>query len=116
MAAAPQLHKRYRNARNITLGHGDAHVWNCFLPRNGSDDVRWFDWDGWRVRVPTNDLAYMMAVHWYPERRQRLERTLLDHYHSVLLENGVRSYDRAGMQEDYRLSVLWHTTTPARRD
>jgi hypothetical protein len=112
MAAAPQLHKRYRNARNITLGHGDAHVWNCFLPRNGSDDVRWFDWDGWRVRVPTNDLAYMMAVHWYPERRQRLERTLLDHYHSVLLENGVRSYDRAGMQEDYRLSVLWHTTTP----
>ncbi len=112
IAAAPRLHNRYRDAKNITLGHGDAHVWNCFLPRNGSDDVRWFDWDGWRIRVPTNDLAYMMAVHWYPERRQRLERALLDHYHTVLLENGVRSYHRADMQEDYRLSVLWHTTTP----
>ena len=98
--------------KNITLGHGDAHVWNCFLPRNGSDDVRWFDWDGWRIRVPTNDLAYMMAVHWYPERRQRLEGTLLDHYHKVLLENGVRSYNRADMQEDYRLSVLWQTIIP----
>ena len=112
MAAAPRLHKRYRDATNITLGHGDAHVWNCFLPRNGSDDVRWFDWDGWRIRVPTSDLAYMMAVHWYPERRQRLEQALLDHYHAVLLENGIRSYNRADMQEDYRLSVLWQTLTP----
>jgi hypothetical protein len=111
-AAAPRLHKRYRNAQNITLGHGDAHVWNCFLPRNGSNDVRWFDWDGWRIRVPTSDLAYMMAVHWYPERRQRLESVLLDHYHTVLLENGVRSYDRTHLQEDYRLSVLWQTVTP----
>ena len=93
MAAAPRLLNGI-DARNITLGHGDAHVWNCFLPRNGSDEVRWFDWDGWRIRVPTNDLAYMMAVHWYPERRQRLERGLLDHYHSVLLENGVLARPR----------------------
>jgi hypothetical protein len=112
MAAAPRLHGRYRDARNITLAHGDAHVWNCFLPRNGSNDVRWFDWDGWRIRVPTNDLAYMMAMHWYPERRQRLEQALLDHYHTVLLENGVSSYSRIDIQEDYRRSVLWHTFTP----
>jgi hypothetical protein len=112
IAAAPRLHKRYRDAGNITLTHGDAHVWNCFLPRKESDGVRWFDWDCWRIRVPTNDLAYMMAVHWYPERRQRLEPALLDHYHTVLLENGVRGYARADMREDYRLSVLWHTVTP----
>jgi hypothetical protein len=112
MAAAPRLHKRYLGRRNITLTHGDAHVWNCFLPRKRSDDVRWFDWDGWRIRVPANDLAYTMAIHWYPERRQRLERALLDHYHSVLLENGVRSYSRIDLQQDYRLSVLWQTVTP----
>jgi hypothetical protein len=109
LAAAPRLH---RDARNITLGHGDAHVWNCFLPRNGSNDVRWFDWDAWRIRDPTNDLAYMMAVHWYPERRRRLERGLLDHYHAVLLENGVRNYSSTDMWEDYRRSVLWHMVTP----
>ena len=62
--------------------------------------------------LPTNDLAYMMAIHWYPERRRRLERGLLDHYHAVLMENGVRGYSRTDMWEDYRLSVLWHTTTP----
>ena len=113
ITAAPRLRERYRSAKNVTLGHGDAHVWNCFLSRNGSgDDARWFDWDGWRVFVPTSDLAYMMAVHWYPERRQRLERALLDHYHAVLLESGVCSYNRAEMQEDYRRSVLWQTIVP----
>lgn len=112
MAAAPRLHRRYRDAGNITVTHGDAHVWNCFLPRDGSNDVRWFDWDGWRIRVPTNDLAYMMAIHWYPERRQRLENALLDHYHTALLENGVHRYSRSDLWDDYRLSVLWHTMTP----
>jgi hypothetical protein len=33
-------------------------------------------------------------------------------YHTVLLENGVQSYNRIDMQEDYRRSVLWQTTTP----
>jgi hypothetical protein len=113
IAEIPRLQeKRYRDARNATLAHGDAHVWNCFLPRDGSGDVRWFDWDGWRIRAPTIDLAYMMAIHWYPERRQRLEGVLLDHYHDVLLENGVHSYSRADLQGDYRLSVLLHTFTP----
>jgi hypothetical protein len=112
IAEIPRLHKRYRDTKNITLAHGDAHVWNCFLPRNGSGDVRWFDWEQWRIRAPTIDLAYMMALHWYPERRRRLEGVLLDYYHEVLLENGINSYSRADMQEDYRLSVLLHTMTP----
>lgn len=111
IAALPRLHERYRDGRNITITHGDAHVWNCFLPRDGGTDIRWFDWEGWRIRVPTNDLAYMIAGHWYPERRRRLERPLLDHYHAVLLENGVHRYDRADLWEDYRMSVLWHATT-----
>ena len=112
IAAERRLPKRYRDTTNITLGHGDACVWNCFLPRNGSNDVRWFDWSGWRIGNPTYDLAYMMAVHWYPERRRRLEGVLLDHYHTTLQANGVRSYNRGDMQKDYRRSVLRHTITP----
>ena len=60
-------------------------MWNCFLPRDGGDDVRLFDWDGWRIGVAASDLAYMMAMHWYPDRRRRLERPLLDRYHATLL-------------------------------
>ncbi len=110
--ALPQLFERYRDARNITITHGDAHVWNCFLPLNGGTGARWFDWEGWRIRVPTNDLAYMMGLHWHSERRQRLERALLNHYHTVLQENGVSDYGRSDIWDDYRLSMLWIAVTP----
>jgi hypothetical protein len=54
----------------------------------------------------------MMATHWYPERRRRLERPLLDHYHASLLGNGVQGYDRAALTEDYRRSVLMQLLMP----
>jgi hypothetical protein len=110
--AAPGLLVRYHSRRMLSLVHGDAHVWNFFLPRDGGDDVRLFDWDAWRIGLATNDLAYMMATHWYRERRQRMEQKLLDHYHAVLLRHGVHGYDRRALQDDYRLSVLWQMATP----
>jgi hypothetical protein len=110
--AAPRLFERYRARHSLTLVHGDAHVWNCFLPREGGNDVRLFDWDGWRVGVAATDLAYMMAVHWYPDRRQHYERALLDRYHATLLAEGVQNYDRQALRDDYRWAVLWQITTP----
>jgi aminoglycoside phosphotransferase (APT) family kinase protein len=72
LAHAPRLLALTQGRRNSTIVHGDAHVWNCFLPRYG-DDVRLFDWDGWRLGLAAEDLAYMMAVHWYPDRRRLME-------------------------------------------
>jgi thiamine kinase-like enzyme len=109
---APRLLKRADTRRAVTIVHGDAHVWNCFLPRDGASDVRLFDWDTWRLGVAAEDLAYMMAVHWYPDRRRLMERPLLDVYHAALEAHGVRSYDRRALDDDYRLSALWHIVTP----
>ena len=115
LAAIPKLGERLRSRRNVTIVHGDAHVWNFFLPRDGladGGDVRLFDWDTWRLGLATNDLAYMMATHWYPERRRRFERPLLDHYHATLLGHGVASYGRDALDDDYRLAVLMQLLTP----
>ena len=36
-----------------TLADGNAHVWNCFLPRDGSADLRLFDWNSrWLASLP----------------------------------------------------------------
>ena len=107
-----RLNARYHSHRDMTLLHGDAHVWNVFLPRDLGDDVRLFDWDGWRVDVASDDLAYMMALHWFPDHRRRHERDLLDCYHAELLAHGVSGYDRRALDDDYRLSVLWQIATP----
>jgi Ecdysteroid kinase-like family len=111
-AAGPQLLKRSYAQCNLTILHGDAHVWNCFLPRDGGADVRLFDWDGWRVGLAATDLAYMMAVHWYPDRRHRMEQHLLDRHHATLLAEGVTGYDRKALDDDYRWAVLWQITLP----
>ena len=113
LEAAPRLGARYHTHRHMTVVQGDAHVWNCFLPASGGQgDERLFDWDAWRVDVGSDDLAYMMALHWYPELRGRMERRLLDCYHEELMSHSVAGYDRRALQEDYRLSVLWQITTP----
>jgi Phosphotransferase enzyme family len=109
---APRLVALTQKRRNSTIVHGDAHVWNCFVPRDGGDDVRLFDCDSWRLGLATEDLAYMMAVHWYPDRRRRMERPLQDVYHAELLAHGVSGYDRRALEDDYRLSALWQVATP----
>ena len=61
------------------------------LPRDGGlEDIRIFDWDSRRIDTATDDLAYKMAMNWYPERRRLLERPLLDRYHGALQAHGVR--------------------------
>ena len=108
-----RLSERYHSRRHLSIAHGDAHSWNFMLPRAGvTDTVRLFDFAMWGVNVPTNDLAYMMAIHWYPERRQALERTLLNLYHETLLASGITGYTRGALDRDYRWSVLWHITKP----
>lgn len=108
-----RLSQRYHSRRHLSITHGDAHVWNFLLPRTGVDDtVRIFDFDLWSINVPTNDLAYMMAMHWYPERRQALERLLLNLYHDTLIESGVTGYTRGTLDRDYRWAVLWQITRP----
>jgi thiamine kinase-like enzyme len=110
---APRLLARYHSRRNLTIIHGDAHPWNFFLPRHGGDaDVRLIDWESWSINAATDDLAYMMAMLWYPDRRRRLERPLLDLYHAELLTQGVNGYDRQALNDDYRLSTLWLITRP----
>jgi hypothetical protein len=37
---------------------------------------------------------------------------LLDRYHAALVAHGVCGYDRAALDNDYRLSALWQITTP----
>ncbi len=71
-----------------------------------SDDVRLFDWDVWRIGRGADDLAYVMGIHWYSDRRRRLEGPLLDGYHDGLLAHGMSGYDRASLALDCRLATL----------
>jgi hypothetical protein len=117
LAALPALAARVETIP-ATLAHGDAHVWNAMLPRAGAGvglPAKLVDWEGWHLGIGAWDLAYMMAVQWDREVRQRLEMPLLDHYHRALLVHGVTHYPRDALQQDYRLAVLLHLRSPVTR-
>jgi hypothetical protein len=109
--------------KGLTLVHRDTHPLNFLYSReSGEEQGKIVDWQSWRVDSATDDLAYMMACHWYPEYRRRLERPLVERYHQWLLEYGVNDYDWEMCWYDYRASVIrclfflvggWHEKRPA---
>lgn len=111
-ANASKLAARTQSRRNMTIIQGDAHVWNCFLPKDAAGALRLFDWDAWRPAIGAEDLAYMIAMHWYPDMRRQAEGHLLDVFREELLASGITGYSRRDLQDDYRLTVLWQITRP----
>lgn len=109
-----QRRGRFTPPNNITLIHGDLHGCNVLFPHwPRQDGVYLIDWDNWRVSVGTDDLAYLMTVHWSRERRQRLEIKLLRRYHTNLLKHGITRYDWEDCRHDYRGSVIRQLSIPA---
>ncbi len=108
-----RLSERLCDLRNVTIIHGDAHTGNLLLPRNATEDsVILIDWQLWNINVAAIDLAFLIALHWSPQRRIDLERPLLQHYHQQLLVNGVKGYDWDAFWHDYRESVMIMSLIP----
>jgi len=96
---------RVANGKNITMLHGDAHLWNLFYPKNPSKDrIILFDWETYKRGLGAYDLAYML-IHGTSERKA-LERPLMDFYYRKLIAGGIENYSRDQFEYDYRLSVL----------
>lgn len=91
---------------------GASSTNGCLTRRPGCWRVRLIDWEDWSIATATDDLAYMIAMLWYPDRGHRPEKLLLDRYHSELLARGVIGYDREMLANDYQLSALWLITRP----
>jgi thiamine kinase-like enzyme len=100
---------RLTDPRALTIVHGDAHTWNFLFPRVGNGPAFLFDWQLWHVDAGARDLAFMMALHWYPSRRRELERPLLRHYHEKL---GRADYSFDELWLDYRRCVVRNLTIP----
>ena len=106
--------QRYSTKKNITLRHGDTHFWNFLFPKPGTgSNVKLIDWQRCDNGLGAMDLAYMLALHWFPERRKNYELNLLKHYHKNLVANGVRNYTVDDLIYDYRVSIIEYLSFPA---
>jgi hypothetical protein len=103
---------RLTDTRALTVAHGDAHSWNFLFPRSGDGSAFLIDWQLWHVDVGARDLAFFMALHWYPRRRRELEESLLRRYYRALLDHGVDTYPYSELMLDYRRCVVRNLTMP----
>ena len=109
----PILVSRLAVGHDVTIVHGDAHTWNFLYPRDPTTaTVYLIDWQLWRLGVGVSDLAYMMALHWYPERRAALEQPLLRHYHRCLQGHGIETYDWEACWRDYQWAAVCNLFIP----
>jgi thiamine kinase-like enzyme len=107
------LEQRLDHREALTIVHEDAHAWNFLLPRDPTRDrVYLVDWEQWGVSAGPHDVAYMLTLFWYPERRARMERDLVRRYHDRLVENGVTGYDWDACWYDYRLFAARNLLVP----
>jgi hypothetical protein len=103
---------RLTDRRGLTIIHGDAHAWNFLFPRCGDGPAFLLDWQLWHVDIGARDLAYFMALHWYPSRRRELERPLVQYYHEGLLAHGREDYTFDELWLDYRRCAVRNLTIP----
>lgn len=90
-----------------------ARNWNFLFPHDlEKDTVRLIDWQSSEVGIGPADLAYMMALHWFPERRASLEVPLLRRYHTRLTESGITAYSWENCWYNYRLSAINNLLIP----
>ena len=109
----PPYAARLAAGHAVTLVHGDTHNWNFLTPRDpAAGQVRIVDWAVWHIGVGPFDLAYMIALFWFPERRARMEQTIVRRYHARLLEQGVADYNWEQCWLDYRTAVIYHMLWP----
>ncbi len=110
------LVQRRMAVTNATLLHNDAHFWNFLYPNQSLSEQPHgncvvLDWPLWRTGLGGCDLAYLIALHLYPEHRRRFEPALLARYHQQLVESGVAS-QRDAVDLDYRIGVVFQLLMP----
>lgn len=113
LASKYKVWQRLTDAAGLTVTHGDAHWWNFLYPRDTDKHrVCLFDWQLWHVDVGARDLAFMVALGGYAERRSAIERNLIRRYYDSLIAHGVRNYTWDDCWNDYRWSAIRNLNIP----
>jgi len=90
-----------------TLVHGDYRLDNFFFANPGSDyELAVIDWQIACRGGAAYDVAYFIALNLEAEVRRAHEAALLEHYHRVLVEQGVKDYSLNALKDDYVLALL----------
>jgi thiamine kinase-like enzyme len=100
-----ETYKRICNKDNITLIHGDSHIYNFMFPHNQSKSSIIIDFQFWGVGIGSRDLAHLTREAFPKTYGEEFHQLLMRKYHDTLLLNGIKGYSWDNCWNDYRKQV-----------
>lgn len=96
---------RRLNSKNVTVIHGDSHVYNLMFPKDPLNRPIAVDFQFWRMGLATIDIMNLMRIAFPFTNEPERYRDVLKHYHTILLNYGVTNYSFHECLQDYYLST-----------
>lgn len=100
-----ERYERFTNKNNITLIHGDSHIYNFMFPHNKNKAPIIVDFQFWNTGIGVGDVAHLTREAFPKEGREKLHRLIIKKYHETLLKQGVQGYSFEDCLKDYRKQV-----------
>ena len=101
-----------RRINNVTIGNGDSHIYNFMLPLDKANKPLIVDFQFWGEGTGTNDLSHLTRVGFSNDLKREIQFPLVEHYHKILLVNGVTGYSWEDCWQDYRLNAVTKVLIP----
>lgn len=100
-----ERYKRICSKNNITLIHGDSHIYNYMFSHNQDKAPIMVDFQFWGVGIGARDMAHLTRVSFPKNFSEEFHLLLIRKYYEALLENGVQGYPWDTCWNDYRKQV-----------
>ncbi len=95
-----------RDEGRTTLVHGDYHPQQIFFESERGGRFAVFDWQTVSARNGGDDLARIIVTGLDTAQREACDMRLIELYHSLLLEHGVKEYSFQNCYDDFRFGLL----------
>jgi hypothetical protein len=100
------LERAQRDEGRTTLTHGDYHLGQIFLESERGGRFAVFDWQSVSAASGGNDLARIIVTGLDTAQGEASDRRLIELYHSLLLEHGVKEYPFQDCYDDFRRGLV----------
>jgi len=87
-----------------TLVHHDCHAGNLFWDQS---EPGFLDWQLVRTGEGISDIAYLLSTALNPETRRHQERSLIESYARMLVDNGIEGVDTETLWQRYRAHLTY---------
>jgi hypothetical protein len=92
--------------RPLTMCHGSFHRGQILFSDPPENSLFVIDWQSVSIDLGAIDLSRIILSGLLPDQRKQYEQHLVEMYHQILIDGGVKGYSLPELWDDYRLGII----------